>query len=211
MSAVRTLVAVERGAVGPDKDCGYEGEYLKAISGTPISMEGKSSACAHSSTIGNIAAALADCWSNESVENVRLLGGMAPTVSLENLAYDCRLMNVATARGKAFDMRDMLVESDRQFDPQAYVLDPSTVLKISQEIVKGQSHFEQTKIAASATLTEIRSAYKAGNLQLAEREVRYLDIFEEQLNSIPDDVAEFQQQIVGNTTKDKFDPAKYDM
>lgn len=211
MCAVRTLVAVERGAVGPDKDCGYEGVYLKAITGTPISMEGKSSACAHLSTVGNIAAALADCWSNESVANIRLLGGMAPTVSLENIAYDCRLMNVATARGKALDLRDMLAESDRQFDPQAYILDPTVVLKLSRKIVKGKSHFEQTKIAASATLEELRDAYKAGALQLSEREVRYLDIFVEQLNSIPDSKTEFQQEIVKNTTKDKFDPAKYNL
>lgn len=211
MCAVRTLVAVERGAVGPDKDCGYEGVYLKAISGTPISMEGKSSACAHSSTVGNIAACLADCWSNESVENVRLLGGMAPTVTLENLIYDCRLMNVATSRGKAKDMRDMLAESDRQFDPQAYVLDPSVVLKISKEIIKGQSHLERTKIAASATISELRDANKSGALKLNDREVRYLDIFEEQLNSVPNDKTEFLQAMIKQTTIEKFDPAKYDL
>ena len=211
ISAVRTLVAVERGAVGPDKDCGYEGVYLKAISGTPISMEGKSSACAHSSTVGNIAACLADCWSNESVENVRLVGGMAPTVSLENLAYDCRLMNVATARGKALDMRDMLAESDRKFDPQAYVLDPSVVLKLSKKIVQGKTHFERAKIAASATIEELRDAYKADALLLDHREVRYLDILEEQLNSVPDSKTEFMAEIIKNTTKDKFDPAKYDL
>lgn len=38
MSAVRSLAAVEEGAVGPHKDCGYEGVYVKAITGTPISM-----------------------------------------------------------------------------------------------------------------------------------------------------------------------------
>ncbi|MDA8226508.1 MAG: methanol--corrinoid methyltransferase [Desulfitobacterium hafniense] len=211
MSAVRTLVAVERGAVGPDKDCGYEGVYLKAITGTPISMEGKSSACAHSSTVGNIAACLADCWSNESVENVRLLGGMAPTISLENLAYDCRLMNVASSRGKAMDMRDMLAESDRQFDPQAYILDPSVVLKLSQKIVKGQTHFERTKIAASATIQELRDAHKNGAVLLEDREVRYLDIIEEQLNSVPNDKEEFLQAMIKTTTPDKFDPAKYDL
>jgi methanol--5-hydroxybenzimidazolylcobamide Co-methyltransferase len=38
-TVVRTLVAIEKGATGPDKDCGYEGPFLKAITGTPISME----------------------------------------------------------------------------------------------------------------------------------------------------------------------------
>ena len=98
MSAVRSLVAVEEGAVGPHKDCGYEGVYVKAITGIPISMEGKSSACAHLSPLGNISAAVADLWSNESVQNIRLLGGMAPTVSMEQLSYDCRLMNEASAK-----------------------------------------------------------------------------------------------------------------
>ena len=211
MCAVRTLVAVERGAVGPDKDCGYEGVYIKAISGTPISMEGKSSACAHSSTVGNIAACLADCWSNESIENIRLLGGMAPTVSLENLIYDCRLMNVATSKGKALEMRDMLAESDRRYDPQAYVLDPAVVLKLSEQIVKGATHLERTKIAAAATITELREAHKAGALDLPAKEVRYLDILEQQLNSIPADQEEFAHMVMKQTTPDKFDPAKYDL
>lgn len=211
MTAVRTLVAVEHGAVGPDKDCGYEGVYVKAITGTPISMEGKSSACAHSSTVGNIAACLADCWSNESVENTRLLGGMAPTVSLENLIYDCRLMNVATAKGKAKDLRDILAESDRHLDPQAYILDPAVVLKLSGEIIKGKSHLERTKIAASATIQELREAHKTGALNLREREVRYLDILENQLSTIPDDKEEYTQMIIKQTTVDKFDPVKYDL
>lgn len=210
MCAVRTLVAVERGAIGPDKDCGYEGVYLKAITGTPISMEGRTAACAHSSSVGNIAACLADCWSNESVENVRLLGGMAPTVYIEQLIYDCRIMNVATSRGSSLEMRDILAESDRMYDPQAYVLDPKVVLKISQEIVQGKTHFERTKIAASATIKELRSAFQDGLLQLDAKELKYLDILEKQLKSIPDDEAEFTKMMLKNSTIDKFDPAKYD-
>ncbi|HEX9934409.1 MAG TPA: methyltransferase MtaB domain-containing protein, partial [bacterium] len=93
VSAVRSLVAFEKGAVGPGKDCGYENVFLKAITGFPMSMEGKTAACAHMSPIGNIASAMCDLWSNESIQNIKLLGGMAPTVSLEQLAYDCRLMN----------------------------------------------------------------------------------------------------------------------
>jgi hypothetical protein len=38
MTAPRSLVAFERGAVGPSKDCAYEGPVLKAISGVPIAM-----------------------------------------------------------------------------------------------------------------------------------------------------------------------------
>jgi methanol--5-hydroxybenzimidazolylcobamide Co-methyltransferase len=80
MSAPRSLVAFERGAVGPSKDCAYEGPVLKAIAGCSLSMEGKSAACAHFSPVGNIAAAMCDLWSNESVQHVRLLSGPAPEV-----------------------------------------------------------------------------------------------------------------------------------
>ncbi|WP_075365925.1 methyltransferase MtaB domain-containing protein, partial [Desulfosporosinus metallidurans] len=211
MCAVRTLVAVERGAIGPDKDCGYEGVYLKAITGTPISMEGRTAVCAHSSSVGNIAGCVADCWSNESVENVRLLGGMAPTVFTEELIYDCRLMNVAASRGSAIEMRDILAESDRMYDPQAYVLDPRVVLKLSKEIVKGKTHFERTKIAAAATIEELRTGFKDGLLQLDAKELKYLDIFEKQLKTIPNDEAKFTQDMINSTTKDKFDPEKYDL
>ena len=97
VSAVRSLAAYECGAVGPGKDCGYENPILKAITGFPMAMEGKTSACAHLSPVGNVAAAACDTWSNESVQNVRLLGGMAPTCYVEQLIYDCRLMNQAIA------------------------------------------------------------------------------------------------------------------
>src|SRR3974377_1192008 len=99
MTAVRSLVAFEHGAIGPSKDCAYEGPIIKAITGAPIAMEGKSATCAHFSPVGNIAAAMCDLWSNESVQNVRLLSGGAPEAFTELLVYDCRLLNVATARG----------------------------------------------------------------------------------------------------------------
>lgn len=211
MSAVRTLVAVECGAVGPDKDCGYEGVYLKAITGTPISMEGKTSACAHSSSVGNIVAAMCDCWSNESVENQRMLGGMAPTVYMEQLIYDCRLMNTATAQGKALMLRDLFVESDTHLDPHAHILNPAVVLDLSKKIVKGKTPFARTKIAAGATIEELRRAHKDGELNLAEREVNYLDILEKQLETVPDDEAKFTEMMIKGHTVEVFDPAKYDM
>lgn len=196
MCAVRTMVAVESGAVGPSKDCAYENVYLKAITGTPIAMEGRVAACAHSSAVGNVSLALADCWSNESVENIRLLGNMAPTVSMEQLAYDCRQMNVATAKGLAVQMRDILVESDNKYDPTAYIMTPSVILKIAAEIIKGKTHFERTKLAAGATITELRAATEAGILELDPKEIKYLGIFEKQLKSIPDDEAKFTADMI---------------
>ncbi len=148
VSAVRSLAAIESGAVGPHKDCGYEGVFVKAITGTPISMEGKSSAVAHLSPVGNIAGCVADMWSNESIQNIKLLGGMAPTVSAEQLIYDCRLMNKATEKGaqSALLLRDLMADSDSYHDPQAYVLRPDVVLDLSEKIIAAKTPLERSEV-----------------------------------------------------------------
>jgi methanol--5-hydroxybenzimidazolylcobamide Co-methyltransferase len=114
MTVARSLVAFERGAVGPNKDCAYEGVFIKAITGSPNALEGAEAACAHLSPIGNITKAVPDLWSNESVQNIKLLGGMAPTISVEQLIYATRLMNTASSKGRqsALTLRDWWVESD---------------------------------------------------------------------------------------------------
>jgi len=144
-SVPRSLAAYENGAVGPSKDCAYEGPFIKAITGYPISMEGKSSSCAHFSHLGNIASATADLWSNESVQNIRLLSGSAPEVFLELLAYDCRLMNIAAQNNEALKMRDWLVESDAQLNVEALILKPDSVIEISKSVVNNTGGYSQTK------------------------------------------------------------------
>ncbi|NDL68344.1 methyltransferase MtaB domain-containing protein [Anaerotalea alkaliphila] len=213
LAVVRSLVAYEEGAVGPHKDCGYEGVYIKAITGTPISMEGKTSACAHLSPVGNIAAAVADLWSNESVQNLKLLGGMAPTVYMEQLAYDCRLMNTATKKGHSavLLLRDLLTDSDSYYDPQAYVLRPDVVLKLSAEILKGKDHFERTKLAGLAAIRVLREAYENKEVLISEREVPWLDMLQNEIESIPADVNVFTQEMIEGNTSAKFEPKKYDL
>ena len=213
MSAVRSLAAYEAGAIGPHKDCGYEGVYIKAITGTPISMEGKSSACAHLSPLGNIAAAVADLWSNESVQNIKLLGGMAPTISMEQLAYDCRLMNVAASKGREYAllMRNWLVESDSYFDPQAYVLRPDVVLKISRIIVSQPTHFLKTKAAALAAIQVLREGLASKTLLIDDKELFWLDHFESELNGISEDEEAFIKGMITECENEKFDPKKYDL
>ena len=211
ISAVRSLVAIECGAKGPHKDCGYEGVYVKAIAGTPVSTEGRTAACAHLSPVGNITACVADLWSNESVQNIKLLGGMAPTVSFEQLAYDCRLMNAASARGQeaALLLRDLHADSDSRLDPQAYVLRPDVVLDISKELVKVDGYYPRAKKAAALALSHIQKAHDQGRLQLAEKELMWLENLAETVEGLPSDVGEFSENIAGEC--EKFDPKKYDM
>ena len=154
MSVPRSLIAFEQGAVGPSKDCAYEGPYIKAITGCPISLEGAEAAVAHLSPLGNIAKAVPDLWSNESINNVKLLGAMAPTVSLEQLVYATRLMNTASSHGKvaARTLRDWMVESDAQLDPQAYVLKPDVVLELAGQIIAEPTPYLRTRKAAPVNL-----------------------------------------------------------
>ena len=210
VAAVRSLAAIEAGAVGPHKDCGYEGVYVKAITGTPITMEGRSSAVAHLSPVGNIAACVADLWSNESIQHIKLLGGFAPVVSMEQLAYDCRLMNEATLRGPdaARLLRDLHADSDSRFDPQAYVLRPDVVFEISRKIVADQNGpLSRAKTAALAAIEALRGGLEQKRLILDDREAGWLDILESQIETIPDDVEKFTAEMIDEC--EKFNPEIY--
>lgn len=211
ISVVRSIVAMEEGAVGPDKDCGYEGPFLKAITGIPISMEGKTAACAHLSPIGNIASACADLWSNESVQNIKLLSGMAPTAYMEQLEYDARLMNEALKAGKLHRdvLQQLLVSSDVYTDPQALILSPVNVIRISKELVKGQSYVANARDGALAALDIIEEALMSGKMRLSELETSYLPILREDLNSIPDDESAFIEMMLPMIDQSKFIPAEY--
>jgi methanol---5-hydroxybenzimidazolylcobamide Co-methyltransferase len=206
----RSLAAYENGAVGPSKDCAYEGPYMKAMAGVPISMEGRTAACAHLSSVGNVAQAVCDCWSNESVLNVRLLSTFAPTVSLEQLAYDCRLLNVANrGTGGALQLRDWLVASDAALDPQAWVLSPGVVLRLAEKILEEPTPYLRTRRAAREAVAEIRQAHAAGELRIPAREERWLERLRAEAESLPDSEAELFQEIVASPVAAKFLPAEY--
>jgi methanol--5-hydroxybenzimidazolylcobamide Co-methyltransferase len=191
-SVPRSLVAYEMGAVGPSKDCAYEGPYMKTIAGVPISMEGRSAACAHLSAMGNIAQATCDCWSNESVQNVRLLSANAPVVSVEQLAYDCRLLNTAArSPNGALQMRNWLVESDAGLDPQAFVLRPDVVVRVASEMIQEPTSYLRTRRAVQTTLALMRLAHDAGELTIPANETRWLDRLTRQAEALPDSESAF--------------------
>ncbi|MDR3329252.1 MAG: hypothetical protein LBS63_03975 [Prevotellaceae bacterium] len=211
ISVVRAVVAMEEGAVGPSKDCAYEGPFLKAITGIPISMEGKTAACAHLSPVGNIAAACADLWSNESVQNIKLLSGMAPTVYMEQLEYDVRLMNEALRLGPDHRriLQQLMVSSDAYLDPQALVLAPESVIRISQALLKGETYIANAKSGAMVALDIIDEALAAGQLLLPEAEKAYLPQMREALCEIPDSESDFVEMMLPLLDKSKFTPAEY--
>ncbi len=210
-TVVRTLVAVEEGATGPDKDCGYEGPYLKAITGIPISMEGKTSACAHTSPLGNIAAACCDLWSNESVQNVKLLADMAPVVYMEQLQYDVRLFNEAVREGKesSLTLQRLLVNSDKRFDPQAFVLAPDVVIEVAKEIVKGENYIDAAKRGCLKGIELIESAMADGTLLDDAKETSWIAMLKDDIASIPENESAFVEEILPTIDEGKIILSEY--
>lgn len=211
IAVVRAIVAMEEGAIGPDKDCGYEGPFLKAITGIPVSMEGKTAACAHLSPIGNIASACTDLWSNESVQNIKLLSGMAPTAYMEQLEYDVRLMNEALKAGTvpSHVLQSLLVSSDAYLDPQALILSPENVIRISKALVKGDTYVANARNGALEALDIIEEAIASRQMKISELESSYLPILREDLSSIPDSESEFIEMMLPLLDQSKFIPAEY--
>lgn len=213
VSAVRSLVAYECGAIGPGKDCGYENPILKAITGYPMAMEGKCASCAHFSPMGNLAAATCDTWSNESIQNVKLLSGMAPTMSMEQLIYDCRLMNLALQEGKekTLQLRDWFVQSDDRLDPQAYILRPDCCIALAQAIVTQPTPYDAAKNVALKAIELIRQAHATNALKLSERELPWLDTMTDSIETMPQQEDQLAEQVISMTEPGRFLPSEYEL
>jgi methanol---5-hydroxybenzimidazolylcobamide Co-methyltransferase len=211
VTAVRSLVAYECGAVGPGKDCAYENPILKAITGCPMAMEGKTSACAHLSPMGNVAAACCDTWSNESVQNIKLLGGMAPTCYMEQLVYDCRLMNTARSHGResARQLQSWLVESDVAADPQAFIISPESAVALARVIVGSDSHYHAGAAVARKAVELLRGAHAKGRLRIAPNELVWFDSMQDALDELPESESEFIARQLAAADRSRFLPEEY--
>lgn len=172
IASARSLVAYECGATGPGKDCAYENPIIKAVTGLPMSMEGKSCACAHSSLCGNVMAAVCDLWSNEAVEYHRLFGGSTPAVFAEILSYDVASMNVAIALGHQREYQACLVASDRYRSLHGFILSPDNAWAIGKALVdNNESHYARARAAAMT----------CGELMLGDPQLRFTEYEKEAL------------------------------
>ena len=210
-AVARSLRAYRKGALGPSKDCAYEGPFIKAMTGIPISMEGKSSACAHLSCLGNISSAYADLWSNESVQNIKLLSTYAPVVSVEQLIYDCRLMNhaIKDSAESSLSFRNWMIESDAYLDPQAYIFKPENVLALSKKMIEAETPYKMVLAAINETLEILRKAIDAGELKVNGMEKRWLDLLTMQNEALPQDEKSLTEIISAGVYADKYLPAEY--
>jgi len=209
IAASRTLVAYECGATGPTKDCAYEDPIIKAMTGVPVSTEGKTSACAHADLCGNLIMAVCDLWSNEAVEYHDMFGGSTTAVFAEILGYDVAMLNTSIELGYQTHMKEILVNSDRYRDCHSLILAPDNAWQIGNAIVsnRAKSYYASARAAA----------LKAGEVILGDPQMK-ITVHESEalknamkvLESLPDDEGTFIDNCLNKYKKVKgFNPASY--
>ena len=172
-------------------------------------MEGKTCACAHSDLLGNLVAACCDLWSNEAVEYHDMFGGSTTAVFTEILGYDVALMNAAIELGKAKDLQEMMVQSDKYRDTHGFILAPDNAWEIGNAIVSNNGNYYTRARAA---------AIKAGQLMLGDSNLK-MSSFERQtlkdcmtvLESLPAKEGDFIDQCISDYKKvvPGFNPKNY--
>ena len=188
ISAARTLCAMEAGAMGPGKDCGYENIIVKAITGMPMSQEGKSSQCAHCDLVGNLMAQCCDLWSNESVEYHPEFGGTSVQCWTGLIGYECSLMNTAILTKKDKVLRDLYMISDRSRSPESYLLSYDNAWTIGKAIVDAEDNiYERSKAAAITGARILTEAYERKRLGLTKKQSLALNKIIRDLESLPDE------------------------
>ncbi len=192
ISAARTVVAWECGAQGPDKDCGYEGIICKAIAGKPTTQEGKNCQCAHCDLMGNLAAQICDCWSNESVEYHPEFGGTSVQCWLGSLGYEAALMNTAIQTGQAKTLRDLYCITDMARSPEAYILAYNNAYEIGQAIVaEGNDYYQRSRAAALKAIEIINRGFDKKELQLTVKQKETLDDCQKKIEALPTETDKF--------------------
>ncbi len=192
ISAARTLAACEAGAVGPDKDCGYEGPIVKSITGKPTAQEGKNCQCAHCDLQGNLIAQCCDLWSNESVEYHPEFGGTSVQCWGGSLGYECSLMNTAIQLHQEKTLRDLYMYSDRYRGPEAYILAYDHAYMIGKAIAdNGDNLYLRAKAAGQTAVDIILKGYNAKELALTNKQLEVAQDIQKKLAALPEETDKF--------------------
>ena len=209
VAASRTMVAYECGATGPTKDCAYEDPIIKAMTGVPIAVEGKTSACAHSDLAGNLIAAVCDLWSNEAVEYHDMFGATTTSVFAEILGYDCAQFNTAIELGYQEQMKEILVNSDMYRDSHSLIVAPNNAWEIGNAITskRGTSNYASARAGAIKAGQIILGDPK---MKLTALEKKALETAMKEMEALPDAEGDFIDQCLAKY-KDVFGfiPASY--
>jgi len=212
ISAARSLVAVECGATGPLKDCGYENTIVKSICGVPVAQEGKNAVCAHADVMGNLTCQVCDVWSNESVFHREEMGGPTPGVWLQATGYEAALMNTAIQTGNAKTLRNLYTLTDKYRDPQGVLLAYDNAFRVGQAIVEyGKDIYLRSRAAALEYSKIINEAVDAKKIQLTRFDADSLRKFTDVLESLPMESTTFVDQCMRDYPRriPTFDPKSY--
>jgi methanol--5-hydroxybenzimidazolylcobamide Co-methyltransferase len=197
IAAARTLCAWEVGALGPDKDCGYEGIIVKSIAGKPTAQEGKNCQCAHCDLQGNLIAQCCDLWSNESVEYHPEFGGSSVQCWLGSLGYECALMNTSLQMKQEKTLRDLYMYADRSRGPEAYVLAYDNAYKVGQAIAAEGEHLYNRSLAAGLTGAKIiLNGYEKKELGLTNKQLDTLKDIIKKFEALPAEEDKFVEYAV---------------
>lgn len=193
IAGARSLVAVEAGARGPLKDCGYENPIIKAITGVPVCIECTSiCACAHIDVMGNLNRAIGDVYSNESVEYHQEFGGSTAEVWTAVTGNAAALSNTALQAKQEKILRDLLTFSDMYRDPQGLILSYPNAYRIGKVITQyGKDPYLRAKYAAIEAGNIILEAAEAKKIKLSRWELDTLNKAMETLKALPDDADKF--------------------
>ena len=192
ISAARTLAAWEAGAVGPDKDCGYEGPIVKAIAGNTTSQEGKNCQCAHCDLQGNLMAQVCDLWSNESVEYHPEFGGSSVQCWFGSIGYEAALMNTSIQMGQEKTLRDLYMYADRYRGPEAYVLAYDNAFEVGKAIAaNGNDLYLRAKAAALTGAKIVLKGYESKELGLTNKQLETLNDIIKKVEALPDEESKF--------------------
>ena len=115
---------------------------------------------------------------------------------------------MASADGGASRLQKWLADSDSRLSPQAYVLRPDVVLRLSEKIAQFDDPYGRTLAGARAAIAEIKSAYEKKELTIWPRDAKWIERIENQLDEIPDDPEELIEEMVPNLAG-KFLPKEY--
>ena len=213
IAAARTVVAWECGAVGPDKDCGYEGPICKAIAGKPTSQEGKQCHCAHCDIQSNLMASTCDLWSNESVEYHPEFGGSSVQCWLASLGNEVMLMNTSIQLKQDKVLRDLYMYADRTRGPEGYILAYDNAFKIGKAITEnGDNLYLRAKAAGETAANIILDGYKSKELPLTRKQLAVLEQCIDQFAALPDNEDAFVEMCL-EKYKDvpMFHPKNYEL
>ena len=214
ISAARTLAAWESGAMGPDKDCGYEGPIVKAIAGKPCAQEGKNCQCAHCDLQGNLIAQCCDLWSNESVEYHPEFGGSSVQCWFGSIGYESALMNTAIQLKQEKTLRDLYMYTDRTRGPEAYVLAYDHAYEIGKVIAQdGNDLYLRAKNAGLKAAEILLKGYESKELGLTAKQLETLQDINKKLSALPDDTDKFVDYAIKEfkDTVPNFNMKNYDL